>query len=305
MKERKKKITIFLILFIGFKQALGVMSFVEGYSQYLYNFETDADCYYIDGIIKINATYEMWYDPMNEEMYFQVQIYNATNNMIWNTSRYLEAGYYEKNWSINISSLTLPNETPTNLSVRFFVHWHHIITKESSDIFLREKQIQIIKKQVSCQLIDFNEHIYSFEYLNFKARFYDDLTGNSNNLINQTVWFKIEKNGDEIFNCNYHINSSGIIGIKINNSTFLKIGQNKLIFEIINNKFYIDSVFCYDLFIEKNPIEEKSSHSESLWYLNFFSFFSIMVIALIIIGTFLKIVKSVKKRNLSEITIRY
>jgi hypothetical protein len=266
----------------------------------MYYFDTNADTYFIDGDIEINATYEMWYDPFNEYMYFQVQIYNSTNDLIWKTSRYEAPGTYEEMWMVNISNLDLPNQYLNTLSIRFFVHWYYNLTAETSDIFLSEKQVQIIKKGASCQLIGFVDLLKNGETLSFKARFYDSVLGDSEDLLNQTVLFRIESNGKKTFGCNYTINSFGLIDINIFSSTYLKIGQNDLFFEIKNNEVYNDSFFCYEVFVE-----EIQSSNENPWQLSVFSIASIIVIASIFFITISNINKNLKQRSLSEIRFRY
>jgi len=266
----------------------------------MHYFDTDASTYFVDGKIIINATYDMFYDPFIEEMYFQVQIYNSTNDLIWNSLIYNMSDNYIETWIVNISELYLSNEYSNILYVRFFVHWYQKSSFEFFDSFLREKQVQIIKKEVSCQLIGFKDRLKIGNNLTFKARFFDNILGNSMNLINQSVQFKVENNGKLIFNGNYTINSSGMIDIKVCSSTNLKIGQNIMIFEFENNKYYNDSSFYYDVLVE-----EILSYNDIPWLLNAFSFASIVVITSIIIIIISNINKNTKQRSLSEITFRY
>jgi len=299
-KERIEVLIIVLSLLFGLTIFCRIIPLAKGYSYYLHYFDTNTDNYFIDGDIEINTTYDMWYDPINEYMYFQVQIYNSTNDLIWKTSRYETPGNYDEVWIVNISDLALPNQSSNILSVRFFVHYYYNITAEPSDTFLREKQIQVIKKGASCQLIGFIDHLQMGENFSFKARFYDSVLGDNKDLINQTVFFKIESNGKRTFDWNYTINSLGMIEINIWSSTHLKSGENTLFFEIKNNKIYNDSFFSYDVFVEKIL-----SSNENPWQLSVFSLASIIVIASIIFITISKINKNLKQRSLSEITFRY
>ena len=291
---------IVLSLLFGLKIFCRLTPLAKGYSHYMHYFNTSADTYFIDEDIEINATYDMWYDPLNEYMYFQVQIYNSTNDLIWKTSRYESPGTYDEVWIVNISDLALPNQDSNGLSVRFFVHWYYNLTTETSDSFLREKQIQIIKKGASCQLIGFINRLKEGENMSFTTRFYDSMLGDHENLINQTVLFRIENNGKRTFDCNYTINSLGMIDINIWSATHLKIGQNRLFFEIKDNKFYNDIIFCYEVFVE-----EILPSNDNLWQLSVFSIASIILIASIIFFTISNINKNLKQKSLSEFAFRY
>jgi len=299
-KERIEVMIIVLSLLFGLKIFCRLTPLAKAYSHYMHYFATNADTYFIDEYIEINATYEMWYDPFNEYMYFQVQIYNSINDLIWKTSRYEAPGSYEERWMVNMSNLDLPNQYSNILSIRFFVFWYYNLTTESSDIFLREKQIQIIKKGASCQLIGFVDQLKIGESLSFRARFYDSILGDSEDLLNQIVLFRIENNGNKTFGCNYTINSLGLIDINICSSTHLKIGQNILFFEIKNNEIYNDSFFCYEVLVEEMP-----SFNQNPFQLSVFSIASIIVIASILFIIISNINKNLKQRTLSEITFRY
>jgi hypothetical protein len=299
-KEKMEVLIIVSSVFFGLNIFCRLTPFAKGYSHYMHYFDTNTDTYFIDGDIEINATYDMWYDPLNEYMYFQVQIFNSTNDLIWKTSRYETPGNYDEVWIVNISDLSLLNQYSNELSVRFFVHHYYNFTTETSDTFLREKQIQIIKKETSCQLIGYINHLQMGENFSFKARFYDSVLGDSEELINQTVLFRIENNGKKIFDCNYTINSLGLIEINIWSSTHLKIGQNSLFFEIKNNKIYNDSFFYYEVLVEEILLS-----NEKPWQLSFFSIASIVVIASIIFIIISNINKNLKQRSLSEITFRF
>ena len=311
MKNERIKILFYVfILLFGLKISLNLTLMVRGGSFYLWYFDTDGETYYIDGDIEINATWDLSFDPLLEQIYFQVQIYNFSNGvgsvdynqsgLIWNSSRYNKAGNYDESWVVNIPNLNLPDESSQFLFVRFFYHCYHKITMDQEDIVLEEIQIQVIKKELSCQLIGFTDRLRNGNNLTFKARFYDSLLENSNNLINQIVLLKILNNGQIVFDCNYTTNTLGIINITVYSFTYLKIGQNYLILEIENNKYYNNSYFYYDFFVE-----EITSHAINPLQLSVFSFASILAIASIIFIIISNSNKNAKQRTLSEITFRY
>lgn len=298
-KRIKNLFYVFILLF-GLNISLNLIHAVRGGSPYLWYFYTNKETYYIDGEIEIYGKWDISFDPLLEEIYFQAQIYNSSNDMIWNSSRYDDPGNYDEIWVVSILNLNLLDIYSNLLYVRFFYHCYHNGTMNQEDLVLEEKQIQIIKKEASCQVIGFTTRLKNGNNLTFQARFYDSLLGNSTNLINQLVLLKIKNNGKLIFDCNYTINSLGIIEITVCSLTHLKIGQNILIFEIENNKFYNNSIFSYDLFVE-----EISSHAINPLQLSVFSFASVLVIASIIFIIISNNNKNAKQRTLSEITFRY
>jgi hypothetical protein len=299
VKRGKKKIFLVVILLIGLNTSLDLTPLVKGGFYYVWYFETDEETYYNDGIIEINATWDMTYDPLLEEMYFQAQIYNSSLGLIWNSSRYRDLGNHDEVWLVNIRNLNLPDNYSSILFVRFFYHCYHSLY-DQEDIVLEEKQIQVLKKEVSCQLIGFRDRLIFGNNLTIKARFYDGLLENSSNLINQSVIFNIKNNGELLFESNYTINSLGMINITVCSLTYLKIGQFDLIFQVENNKYYNDSFFYYNI-----VVENIYPHAQNPWQLITFSFASILVIASIMFILISKINKNTKQRTLSEITFRY
>jgi hypothetical protein len=239
------------------------------------------------------------FDPVFEEAYVQAQIYNSLNDLVWNSSRYGDPGNHEEVWVVNILNLNLPDNYSSILFVRFFYHCYHSVYGQE-DIVLEEKQIQVLKKEVSCQLIGFRDRLIFGNNLTIKARFYDGLLENNYTLINQSVIFNIKNNGQLLFENNYTINSLGMINITVCSLTYLKIGQIDLIFQVENNKYYNDSFFYYNIFVEEIYLQ-----AENPWQLGTFSFTSILVIGSIMFILISKIKKNTKQRTLSEITFRY
>ena len=46
----------------------------------------------------------------------------------------------------------------------------------------------------------------------------------------------------------------GIINVSISSDHHLNLGENKLIFFLVNNNVYNDSEFQYEVFLEKGPV---------------------------------------------------
>lgn len=69
---------------------------VEGiyYSDLLY-FQTDKMEYELYEAIRINASWNLVYNPAYELAYVQIQIFNISDEIKWNSSRYYEVGTFD------------------------------------------------------------------------------------------------------------------------------------------------------------------------------------------------------------------
>ncbi|MBA7558260.1 hypothetical protein ES705_51056 [subsurface metagenome] len=64
----------------------------------------------------------------------------------------------------------------------------------------------------------------------------------------------ISVNNSIIFQHNFTTNHLGIIEICISSVVHLNIGLNKFTFNVLQNKVYNDSIFQYEIFLDKNPV---------------------------------------------------
>lgn len=248
--KNKKVLIFFLFFFLGL---LSIAKFSKGGTYNLIFLETNQEVYYIDEKIVINASWELNYNIGLEFSYIQIQIYDIFNNLLWNSSEYDDIGIIEKNLTINILDLNISYSNYSNiLFVKCFYYNIIIDTQDETKIFLETVEIEVIKKEVSCELIGFTENIAYGDDLSFKAKFYDEL--NNSELINQTILFKINSSNLIVHQNNFTTNASAMIKITLSSNPNLKLGLNYLIFTINNNKIYNDKSFNYNLFVEKCPI---------------------------------------------------
>jgi len=85
-------------------------------------------------------------------------------------------------------------------------------------------------------------------------KFYDEFLENSTFLYNQSVFFIISVNNSVLFQNNFITNYLGIIEITISSVSQLSIGLNRLTFKFLQNKVFNDTLFQYEIWLEKNPI---------------------------------------------------
>jgi hypothetical protein len=249
VKKRSKAfvvINLFIILISTFR-------FVRGVYCYVSFFDTDKDNYYIDENIIINATWELYYDSEYEIASIQIQIWDGLGMIIWNSSRYIEIGVNQDNWNVKIQDL--------NISIKdnfetIFVKFVNIVIDGGSGneeyVIIKSIFIEIYKKDVLCELNGFNEKLVYGDDLFFTAKFIDSL--NNSNLMYQTVLFRIISSNSTIYQKIFTTNNLGIIELNISSLNHLNIGQNNLIFNITDNLLYNDSMFFFNIFVEKLTI---------------------------------------------------
>jgi hypothetical protein len=226
-----------------------------GFQCNLYNIEVDKEYYYPNEIIKINASWRLDYNPAIEEASIQVKLTDEFDTVIWNSSKYDGIGNYTENWEINIDELNLALKNYTyNLYLKFLSVYHQIGIMDIVTNLLETIPVKIIKRIPSCQLNGFKEEIKYGERLSFQAIFFDNLLDNNTLLKNQLITFLISSNNSIIFQTNYTTNDLGIIDISISSTNHLSLGANKLVFKLGHNNVFNDSIFQYEVFVDKNPV---------------------------------------------------
>ncbi len=250
-----KKKYLLIILLLIFIQYFSLANIAKAFYCRLNFLETDKDIYYSNDEIKINASWELYYNSNTEIAYIQIQIFNYLNEIIWNSSEYTEIGNFEENWILDVEHLNIDLTNYSNvLYIKLFSYYFHIDSTNTAFTFLETIQIKLIKRDLFCELTGFKDRLKFGENIKFVARFYDNSTESGYNLVNQTVSFKIASNNLTLYQNNHTLNITGMTGIDISSFTHLNLGQNFLIFTLQNNKIYNDSKFIFEMFVEKNPI---------------------------------------------------
>ncbi|MFW9900283.1 MAG: hypothetical protein ACFFDY_03235 [Candidatus Thorarchaeota archaeon] len=222
----------------------------------LIDFNSNKNVYYIDEKIKVNASWELYYNPINEMAYIQIHILDCLDQVIWNSTKYNHIGFYEQNWTVNFNDIDLDfiNDSIT-LYIKFFLFYFQIDTTNTMFAYLETIEIRILKRNITNELIGYKDTIKMGEILSFIARFYDGTSEIvQEGLNNISVQFFISFDDLIIFQHNYTTNTSGEIPIVLYSLTHLRRGQNLLIFSITNNMVYNDSIFTYEIFAERNDL---------------------------------------------------
>ena len=252
-----------LLILIDF---LSVISFVNAFNCNLNFLKTDKTIYFIDEDIKINASWELSYDINNENSYVQVQIFNGSDIKIWISPEYDEIGFFEKNWTVNLQQLNIDFTNYSNiLYIKFFSYYDDFFASDAVYTFLDTIKIKVIKKKPLCELTGYRDRIKFGDCLYLTAKFYDDFSESNLFLINYSIQFKIYSNNFISYQSTYTTNLSGMINLCLNSLTHLSLGQNFLVFSIIDNRIYNDTKYIYELYLEKNQlIIDIISFNESL-----------------------------------------
>jgi len=216
-------------------------------------FTSDKDIYYSNENININASWDLIYDPGHEISYFQVQVFDIFDKLLWNSSEHHEIGYSGKNWTINIEFLNISFSNYTNT---LFIKLYHFYKEQSGggpvEAFREIIIVNVLKRNVMCQLIGFKSVLKYGEHNFFTAKFYS--TDNNSYLVNETFHFEIISNKKILYQNNFTTNESGEISFNISTISHLNLGENNIIFSIRNNVIYNNTMFSYEIFVEKLAI---------------------------------------------------
>lgn len=252
-----------LLILIDF---LSIISIVNAFYYNLNFLKTDKTLYLIDEDIKINASWGLSYDINNENSYIQVQIFNGSDIIIWNSPEYDEIGFFEKNWTVNLQQLNIDFTNYSNiLYIKFFIYYDDFFSSDPVSTCLDTIKIKVIKRKPLCELTGYRDRIKYGDCLYLTAKFYDDSSESNLFLINYSIQLKIYSNNFIRYQSTYTTNLSGMIDLCLNSLTYLKLGQNFLVFSIIGNRIYNDTKYIYELYLEKNQlIIDIISFNESL-----------------------------------------
>ena len=168
----------------------------------------------------------------------------------------------------------------------------------------------IVKRNVSCELIDFNPNLKLGEELQFKAHFYFD--EKDINLINYIITVKLRSENLYFYEKNYTTDSFGVIEINTSISENLTVGEIILLFEIIEDQYFYGTQFEFKLSIEpsinedlgsKNPDSEDNDDRNIITISLILSVLSISFIAILLI--YHTNLKRSNGHNLADLTFKY
>jgi len=304
----KKKTTLFFLIIV----VIGIFNLADKGKcltyVYVWYFNSDKDIYYNDEEICINASWDLDYGA-GESSYIQIKIFDENWDLLWNSYQYNQTGtHLQGEWYVKIAELALPfNNTSNDLILVFY---YYINTGSVFEDHIEERYIQAIKRNVSCELIDFNQNLNYGDILQFKARFYS--LENNSDLINHLINVKVVSNNVIHYIKNFTTNSFGIIEVLIATAENITFGVYNLIIEVAGNIYYKKSTFEYQILIDSNldkdsGINDSQSKEQDKDHLNILPFiFSILSISILAFLIFYHSnIKRTKQKDLADLTFKY
>jgi len=226
---------------------------VKGFSYNNTSLETDKDTYYTHENIKINASWELYYDSGFESSFIQIQIIDSFDEILWNSAKYYSIGITEKNWTVNIQVLNITYSNFSNvLFIKMFNYYEHFETSLVVEAFRENSTVNLIKRSITCQLTGLKSILIFGDSNLFTACFSN--TETCTRLINETFRLITTYNEEIFFQINLTTNESGEIAFNISTISHLNLGRNEIIFSMKNNVLYNDTTFSYEIFVKKIPV---------------------------------------------------
>jgi hypothetical protein len=248
----KKKIIVSILSF-GFLVLILLTNSVNGFTCDNISLTTDKDSYYTHEEIKINASWDLYYDPEYELSFVQIQIFDNFDRSLWNSSEYYTIGISVKNWTVDIQLLDINYSNFADmLFIKIYNYYENSQTGDPVNTYKEILAVNIFKTGITCQLSDFRNDLIYGETNYFTATFLN--AENSTRLINETFSLKTSYNEEILFQTNLTTNESGEIEFNISTVSHLNIGRNELIFNIKDSMTYNNTMFSYELFVRKIPI---------------------------------------------------
>ncbi|TFG16151.1 MAG: hypothetical protein EU531_07410 [Promethearchaeota archaeon] len=243
---KRKNITLFIILLL-LSIALSAQS-SKALSCELIYLQTDKSLYYTDESIHIEASWTFDYDEVDDP-FFQIRMFDAFDNLIWNTSEYIEKGLIEKNWTVIIQYLNLNFTNFSNtVSIEAFVFNERNGAPMFSSI-LDTIIITINKRNICCELTNFKEKLIFGKNLSLTAHFYCENT--NLNLSGKEITVYIISNNLKTYEGNFSLNSQGLISLNFSSINDMVLGINYLVFNLTKIQIYNQTWFSFQILVEK------------------------------------------------------
>ena len=262
-KRTKRLMSLFLIvlpLVLFFNSVINAKGF---YVNLIY-FETDKTFYYCDEQLIINASWELDYNPTTEISFIQIQIYNESNYLLWNSSKYYERGRSEKIWILNFQDFDISfNNKSIKLFVKFFLYFIEIVSGSEISTFLSTIEIEAAEKKSYIAQVYLNGIDKSIEKsieiswnnpLNISITYKDQDMGSFINSANVEL-----RDGDKIldtfieqptFNQYYLILNTSNMNLGINNRTIYAKQENYTSYYVeLNISLNERTSYIHDIFL--------------------------------------------------------
>lgn len=279
--KRKKFVLIIIYLFLSIA---AFEDFSKALDCNLIYLRTNKNQYFSDESIAIEASWSFDYIEV-EKPYFQIKIYNNLNELIWNSSRFEEKGVFEEIWNVKIENLNLNFINYSNvILIKAFVS-NELNGGDMISYFLDTLYITIIKRSICCELLNFTDKLIFGKNLSLTARFYCE--GTNVSLSEKEILVYVISNKLKVYEGNFTSNYEGLISFKLSSLNDMQVGVNSLIFNITNGFIYNQTVFSYQILVEKTVVyidilkyEKRIGLNENLKLELFFYFLNESIIPL-------------------------
>ncbi len=225
---------------------------------FLHDFIVNNSMYYDSNLIFINATWDLFFNPVNEISFIQILLNDVNGNRVWNSTKNSETGLITKNWTLAICKLPLTEFSSTyNLSF-FFCSYNKITQRETNQCkqsilidIVRETCFQVISPENNSEYLAGGSNNFNITIEYFKEIDSGGIIGaDVNYSLNGGGSFKpLNENVDDFMNGTYNITVnvddldffgygfSDII-IKISKETYINFTKtlriNRIVYSIIS-----------------------------------------------------------------------
>ncbi|MFO8019350.1 MAG: hypothetical protein R6U96_11995 [Promethearchaeia archaeon] len=293
---------VFLVIFLKFNSNVNGLLLIDS------SLTTDRDMYYLDETMKINASWNLRAEE-NEDCYFQIEINNSQDDILWRSTRYYEEGFIQKKCEVKVSDLNYTE----------FVNTDHVsinlICYESkgggpfSSILVETKPIQLLKN-ISLLTTDKNRY-----YLNETMKI--NASWNLRAEENEDCYFQIEINNsqDDILWRSIRYYEEGFIQkeckVKVSGLNYTEfvntdnISVNLILHEWIEANHITTLFKSQSIQLRKKNVPIQKTPTEIRKF-NSLSFFSILILIFsLFIYLIFKNRKNPNEEDLLNITFRY
>ena len=246
--KRKKFVLIIIYLFLSI---VAFENFSKALDCDLIYLRTNKNQYFSDESIEIEASWSFDYIEM-EKPFFQIKIFNDLDELVWNSSRFEEKGVFEENWNVKIENLNLNFGNYSNIiSIKAYV-FNELNGGDMISYFLDTLYVTILKRSICCELLNFTDKLILGENLSLIARFNSE--GTNVSLSEKEILVYVISNKLKVYEGNFTSNYEGLISFKLSSLNDMRVGINSLVFNITNGFIYNQTIFSYQILVEKTPV---------------------------------------------------
>ena len=118
--------------------------------------------------------------------------------------------------------------------------------------FLDTLYVTILKRSICCELLNFTDKLILGENLSLIARFNSE--GTNVSLSEKEILVYVISNKLKVYEGNFTSDYEGLISFKLSSLNDMRVGINSLVFNITNGFIYNQTIFSYQILVEKTPV---------------------------------------------------